>query len=149
TTRLSLFSGRESLALEHEKWHGRSQELGLRYRGQRTGRLAQRQFEELEHCGFRDTFSLFEKVHASSGRIELHAHPVPAANLLTGHQVRKRADQFALDGALQMSGAIFQVGSFVQQKVFGRLAQRKKESRSHRAEDALLQQAQLQGEAWG
>ena len=84
-----------------------------------------------------------KKVKRHSAGIEIDADQVAAANLSGGDQVRERMHQVAVDGALQVAGAVLQVGAFAQQVVRGAIGQREDERRAvGRVEDALLHDVQ-------
>ena len=47
------------------------------------------------------------------------ADTIAAVNLLAGHQIRQRLDEQTLDGALQVSCAVPEIGALRQQKLPG------------------------------
>ena len=59
------------------------------------------------------------KVKRAGFGVEIDIDAIAAAHLIGGDQIRHGLHQQALDGALQMPGAVLQVGAFVQQEILG------------------------------
>ena len=83
-------------------------------------------------------------VNAHGFCVEVDIDAVAAANLIGSDQVGHGLDQQALDGALQMTCAVLQVGSFLQQEVPGFIGGFEDERFLGRGvEDPLLDHVQL------
>src|SRR5579871_1670526 len=89
-------------------------------------------------------FCLFRKRQAIVLLVKIDADQIAAAHLLGRDQVRQRMHQVAIDGTLQVAGAILQIGTLAKQVILGAIGKREYERCAvGRGEDALLHDVQF------
>src|SRR5215471_9396637 len=84
-------------------------------RGTRQRRRADLLSIFLEQDGYEGAFRLFHEGHFSL-RVHINAYVVAEFDLSSGDQIGQGEDDEALDGALEMAGAVFRIGAFVEQE---------------------------------
>ena len=62
--------------------------------------------------------SLPDEGQAAEIGVVVDVNEISAPNLIGSDQIRQWVDQSAIDGALQMACAVFQIGAFAQEEVF-------------------------------
>ncbi len=86
-------------------------------------------FGRAEHRIGRHVLGFFVEHQAVRASVEIDADQVAAPNLLGRHEIGERMHQRAIDSALEVAGAVFDVGTFAQQKFLSRFGEHEEERR--------------------